>query len=70
MTTTEYIIKNIGNWPRAKGKALYVKYLKGEKLTRDEAITAKCYECVCGEDASPCNVLACPLQPYCPFNRN
>lgn len=70
MNNKEQRIKLIEKaWPRREGKTLYVKYLKGEALTRGEAITAKCYECICGEDNSPCIVDTCPLQDYCPYNK-
>ena len=53
--------------PRRQGRTLYLKYLRGESLTRGEAIKAKCYECVNGEDFKPCNVITCPLLAYCPY---
>jgi hypothetical protein len=61
-------IANVKKWPRKTGKADYLRFLQGERLTRAEAIKAKCFECVTGEDTAPCIVSTCPLTQYCPWN--
>jgi len=61
-------IKNVENWPKQIGKADYLRYLRGERLTRDEAIKSKCFDCVGGEDTEPCTSLFCPLRPYCQWS--
>ena len=61
--------KNALNYKKKMGKAYYLKFLEGESLTRDQAIKAKCYECVLGEDTEPCLVSTCPLMLYCQWNR-
>lgn len=63
-------IKDVQAWPRRAGKAELLRHLRGERLTRAEAISAKCYECIQGEDPRPCTVTGCPLTQYCQFNRN
>lgn len=63
------IIKDVQSWPRRAGKAELLKHLRGDRLTRGEAIKAKCYECVGAEDVSPCIVTRCPLTQFCQFNR-
>ncbi len=63
------VLQNVKNWPRSAGKAHYLRFLQEEKLTRDEAIQAKCYECVGGEDTEPCLVSTCPLTPFCQWNK-
>jgi len=71
MTTSDKLaqqVANVNNWPKKVGKAAYLKFLQGKRLTRAEAIRAKCYECVGGEDTNPCTVFTCPLLPYCPWN--
>ena len=60
--------RNTLKYPKKIGKAYYLKYLEGQSLTRDQAIKAKCYECVLGEDTDPCLVNTCPLILYCPWN--
>ena len=61
-------IKNATEYPKQIGKADYIKFLKGGRLTRGEAIKAKCYECVAGEDTEPCDVPLCPLTLYSQWN--
>ena len=65
----EQHISNVKKWQRKAGKNHYLRFLNGEKLTRDEAIQAKCYECVCGEDTEPCLVPTCPLTHFCQWNK-
>ena len=54
---------------KAKGRAEFIKYLKGEKLTRGEAILAKCYDCVChyADGKVDCELPTCPLYDYMPY---
>jgi hypothetical protein len=61
-------LSNAEKMPRKQGKAEYLKHLHGKRLTRDEAIRAKCYECVGGEDTSPCTIIHCALTQYCQWN--
>ena len=63
-------IKNVERWPRKAGKADLLRHLRGERLTRDEAIRSKCYDCVGGEDTNPCHVVQCALTQYCPWNHS
>ena len=42
-------IINVHKMPRKAGKALLLLHLKGQRLTRDDVIKAKCFECVGGE---------------------
>ncbi len=70
MDRKELEIRNARNLPKQVGKSDYLKHLKGERLTRDKAIKAKCYECVGGEDTRPCNVITCALSQYCQWNPN
>ena len=71
MTTDRRIqqIKDVKKWPKKAGKALYLRHLNGEKLTRDQAIQAYCYQCTCGEDTEPCTVFLCPLSQHCQWNK-
>lgn len=63
------IIESVKKWPRHAGKNDYLNFLQGKRITRDEAIKAKCYECVCGENTEPCIVPRCPLTLYCQWNK-
>jgi hypothetical protein len=68
MDNRAQLIKNAERMPRKSGKAEYIRFLKGQKLTRGEAIKATCFECIGGEDTRPCNIPLCPLTQYCQFN--
>jgi hypothetical protein len=59
-------LKNAPNLKQRQGKALYLKHLRGETLTRSQAIQAKCFEC--NGDADSCNVVTCSLLPYCQYS--
>ena len=59
-------LQNAPNLKQRQGKAMYLKHLRGELLTRSQAIAAKCFEC--NGDADLCNVVTCSLLPYCQFN--
>lgn len=58
------------NGTKRAGQIQLIKYLKGTRLTRQEAIKAKCYDCDGMGDSGVCNVEGCPLLPYSPFNRS
>ena len=61
--------EHVAKWPKKSGKADYLRFLNDEKLTRSEALKAKCYECVAGEDTQPCLVQYCPLIDYCQWGK-
>lgn len=54
---------------RLQGSTEYKKHLAGEKLTRNQSIRAKCYECEGGylDGKQVCNIPECPLYPYNPY---
>lgn len=54
---------------KARGRVWLIRYLDGERLTRQQSIDAHCYDC-CGYamDGRPvCDLETCPLWPYSPF---
>ena len=55
----------------AIGRDLQIKNLKGEILTTGAAIKAKCYDCMnmYSDGKVSCNVKACPLFSYMPYNK-
>lgn len=69
LSLKQRLIKSVNSWPRRAGRKELLAHLNGERLTRDEAIRAKCYECVGGEETGPCYVAGCALSQYCPRNR-
>jgi len=50
---------------KIKGETEFIKYKNKVRLTRGQAMRAKCYECN-GEEESraDCNVPSCPMYPY------
>lgn len=64
--TRQSIVKN---GKRIKGQAFLLRHLEGKNLTRNQAITAKCYECTGYYSDGPedCGITECPLHRYMPF---
>lgn len=62
----ELKIRNVTSWPRHAGKSDLLKYLRGERITRAQAINGKCYECEGGEGGD-CTIRECPLLPFSPY---
>jgi hypothetical protein len=46
------------------GKSELIKHLSGAKITRQQAIKAKCYDCDGYGDSGECELNQCPLFPY------
>lgn len=63
-------IERAKTMPKRSGRAEYIKFLEGHRLTRAQAIKAKCYECVGGEDTKPCTIPSCALAEFCQWNTN
>ena len=53
------------------GKTHYLKYLNGKKLTRNQAILAKCFECsgYYADGRSACEITDCPIWPWAPYSK-
>ena len=54
---------------KAKGRQEYLKHLRGYRLTQQQAIHAKCYDCLgmYVDGKVDCRVPACPLYRYMPY---
>lgn len=54
---------------KAKGKNELAKYLRGERLTRKQALLARCYDCMGGytDGKYSCKIVNCPLYPFMPY---
>jgi len=63
-------IKNYGK--AAKGRSELFKHLSGKRLTRGEAVLAKCYECEAyyQDGKEPCPVRSCPLWPFNAYTKD
>lgn len=49
------------------GKKDLIKHLKGQKLTRSQAIKAKCYDCLGMGESCSCDMENCVLWPFSQF---
>jgi len=55
--------------PKSSGKSFLLKHLYGETLTRDQAIRAKCCDCMgyYQDGRIDCEISGCPLYPFMPY---
>nr|BDD44712.1 hypothetical protein 18 [bacterium] len=49
------------------GKKDLIKHLKGERITRPQAVKAKCYDCMGMGEQTVCSLKGCALYPYSPY---
>jgi hypothetical protein len=55
-----------------QGRSELIRHLKGEKLTRGEAILAECYDCTgwYTDGAKDCESPNCPFYQFMPYREN
>jgi hypothetical protein len=55
--------------PTSGGKTKLLKYLYGDKLTRNSSIVAKCCDCMGDyfDGRVDCEISICPLYPFMPY---
>lgn len=60
---------NLTKLPSATGKKELLKHLKNQKLVKEEAIWAKCYECMgyYADGRKDCKIYNCPLYTWMPY---
>ena len=70
MNLREDRIKTVKDAPLSKGKAEYLKWLEGGKLTRKEAMDANCFLCMGYflDGKAECTVSLCPMRDYMAYN--
>jgi hypothetical protein len=63
---------NVSKFPASSGKTKMLKYLSGRRLTRGEAIVAKCFECMNGyiDGRIDCEIYDCPLYPFMSYRNS
>lgn len=49
------------------GKGELIKHMEDKKITRQQAIKAKCYDCNGLGELNSCDIVSCPLLPYSPY---
>lgn len=63
-------LKHALNGTSRSGKSQLIKHLKGLRITRSGAISAKCYDCNGLGEQDVCEDKYCPLFGYSPYNKN
>ena len=64
------MLKSAQSGKSRAGKKDLIKYLQGRKITRNQAIRGKCFDCMgLGEDGT-CDTKACPLYPFSPYSKS
>ena len=49
------------------GRSELIKYLEGNRITRSQAIKAKCFDCNGMGEQDECDIEECSLYPYSPY---
>lgn len=63
----EDLLKSAKGGKLRKGQKNLINYLQGQRLTRNQAIQAKCYDCDGMGESGICDLDECSLYPYSPF---
>jgi len=61
------LLESAKNGTGRKGRAFLIKYLNGHRLTQQQAIFAKCYDCDGMGKTGLCDIETCSLYPYSQF---
>ena len=61
------LLDSAKNGKKRSSQKFLIRYLEGNKLTRSQAIKAKCYDCDGMGDTAKCELKECTLYPYSPF---
>ena len=62
-------IANANKGLKGKGKNELITYLRGGELTRSQAMSAACYQCMnyFADGRHDCGIESCPLYPWMPY---
>ncbi len=63
----EDMLKSAKEGKQRAGKTNLINYLNGKRLTRSQAIKAKCYDCNGMGESNECNIDTCSLFSYSPY---
>ena len=68
----ESYLATVRNGKERQGKRHLIAYLEGKLLSPQQAIRARCYDCMGFYDDGKvdCESETCPLHPYMPYNPN
>jgi len=67
MNGKEMIYNSAKTGKRRKGQKELLRFLNGERLTRQQAINGKCYDCDGMGESGVCDITECTLYSYSPF---
>jgi hypothetical protein len=62
-------IESVERGTESAGKTQMLRYLRGQKVTRHQAMQAKCFECMGGyaDGRVDCGLKECALYPWMPY---
>jgi len=63
----EELLKSAKAGLQRAGRKELIKHLEGGKITRMQAMKAKCYDCNGMGESGECDIEGCPLLPFSPF---
>ena len=66
----EDLLKSAKKGKKRAGRRELIKHLEGTRITRGQAIKAKCYDCNGMGEFGDCDMVGCPLLPFSPYNRH
>ena len=61
------ILESAKSGRRKMGRTFLIRHLEGKRLTQQQAIRAKCYDCDGMGETGKCDIETCSLYPYSPF---
>jgi len=61
------LLESAKSGPRRSGRKWLIAHLEGHKITRNQAIQGKCYDCDGMGDSGECCIETCTLYPFSPF---
>jgi hypothetical protein len=63
----DVLLKSARSGKCRAGKNNLIKHLTGIRITRNQAISAKCYDCNGMGESIKCDMQECSLWPYSPY---
>lgn len=61
------MLESASNGKLRSGKKELLKHLKGERITRSQAVKAHCYDCSGMGEQKDCEIEECALLPFSPY---
>jgi hypothetical protein len=63
----EKLLESVKKGIKRQGRKELIGYLEGKRITRNQAIKAKCYDCNGMGESKECDIEGCSLLPYSPY---